>query len=146
MRKTSFRSLDALCATLAAALGVSLPSCASSGEGPIVTGNAGGSGGSTASGTGGSAGTGGTISGSGGSPGASRFPCVSPQPILIDGKDTGIDKCGDSGMLRRRAAVECPSHLPRATAVERCVQADAGPAIACTFDSQCTQFPEGYCA
>src|SRR5579859_4553382 len=51
----------------------------------------------------------------------SRFPCVNPTRVLLGDADTGFDTCqgaavfawGATAGVRRRAALACPSFLPR---------------------------------
>jgi hypothetical protein len=74
-------------------------------------------------------------------PGA-RFPCTNPTPFLVGGKDTGYDTC-QGGTLRRRAIVDCPNLLPRASGGV-CSGADS-PCSACKSDSDCTMHPFGMC-
>lgn len=62
--------------------------------------------------------------------------CKNPQPILVGGKDTGVDQC-EGGMVRRRAAVACP-YVPRAQA---CSATDQQ----CQADTDCADQPNGYC-
>lgn len=57
---------------------------------------------------GGGTATGGS-SAQGGGPNAGL--CEDPQPILVDGIDTGFDRC-EGGQIRRREAVECPTSYP----------------------------------
>lgn len=85
--------------------GASGHGASSSNGGGSVEGGASSSGGSSAQGgqgTGGE-GTGGGTIGTGG--------CKDPQPILVDGIDTGLDRCA-GGNIRRRAALTCPSSFP----------------------------------
>lgn len=131
-------SLEAFSGALLVALGLAPLGCASDvitedgsggsggSTGATPTGPTGSGGGSTTSGTGpagtstgettGSVGTTGpgattaVSTGAGGSGGGSGG-CVDPQPIEIDGKDTGYDRCA-GGQLRRRASNECPEVTP----------------------------------
>jgi hypothetical protein len=66
-------------------------------------------------------------------------PCLSPQPVVVQGVDTGYDMCA-GGSQRRRQIVACPSALPRS---EMCM---GDPAIGeCTTDADCTAKPNGFC-
>ena len=64
-------------------------------------------------------------------------PCVNPTPLVVANVDTGYDTCA-GGPLRRRAAVDCPSLVPRAAA--SCVGGGT-----CTTDSDCRDQPLGFC-
>jgi hypothetical protein len=74
-------------------------------------------------------------------------PCVNPMPIVVANVDTGYDTC-ESGTLRRRAVVDCPSLLPRAS-VPVCSELPDGGAPrlggSCGSDQDCTANPNGYC-
>jgi len=99
------------------------------GDGPSTGGDGTTAGGSTSSG-----GTGGSNSSGGASGGAAQnpFPCVDPT-------DYGnIEQCAGD-IVHRKAADACSSLLPRPDAVT-----DA-PDAACTHDTDCTAFPNGYC-
>ena len=114
---------------LVAALGVAaMASC--SGK-SVHTGSeqAGGSGGNGGSGTGGAGGTG----------SANRFPCGRPTPLL-DGFATGFVRCDDDS-IRREAAMECPSLLPREPAPDYEPSFDS-----CSRDEECTSAPNGHCS
>lgn len=39
------------------------------------------------------------------------YPCLDPQPIVVQGQDTGVDVCAN-GMIRRREAKACPAYQP----------------------------------
>lgn len=78
-------------------------------------GGSGGSGASGGSGGSGGAGASGAGTQNGGSPPDGGGPtggagdgggCQNPEPVLINGSDSGLDSC-DGGQLRRRAAIEC---------------------------------------
>ena len=47
-------------------------------------------------------------------PVCTQHPCLNPSPVLARRLRTGYDTC-KGGTLRRRAIVECPSFLPRAS-------------------------------
>jgi hypothetical protein len=78
-----------------------------SGSSGATTGTAGGGASTATTGPGGttasSTGAGGAGGGSGG--------CADPEPIVVDGQDTGLDRCA-GGQLRRRASVACPEAPP----------------------------------
>src|SRR4029079_15648246 len=61
-----------------------------------------------------------------------KTSCQSPKPIVVAGKDTGYDQCANGG-TRRRAALDCPSELPRPSNV--CPFGDAGIQGQCSKDS-----------
>lgn len=63
-------------------------------------------------------------------------PCKTPAPVLVDGKDTGLETCGQ-GVVRRSTALECPERLPR---TDSCSYSGT-----CTTDTDCTEQPHGYC-
>lgn len=65
-------------------------------------------------------------------------PCGNPQPVEVDGEDSGFVSC-DGGWLHRPEVVECASKLPRADF--ECAT-DFG---SCTADADCPG-PYGYCA
>jgi hypothetical protein len=62
-------------------------------------------------------------------------------PVLLDGKPTGLETCSDS-VVHRAALVACPNPLPRANPA--C--APTGEAMSqCAVDADCTDFPLGIC-
>jgi len=115
-------------------------------------------GGTSAGGTLNSGGSGGqviTITGGGGTGGSSGGPaggsggdvttnaCSNPQPILVNGSDTGFVSC-DNGLKHRAKAVTCVSKLPRDAV---CTDLNnPGGVDGCTKDADCTASPNGYCA
>ncbi|HMR05317.1 MAG TPA: ferritin-like domain-containing protein [Polyangiaceae bacterium] len=105
-----FRSVDARLGWIFAVLGVVGPACGGSSD----DGRAGGSAGS-----------------------ANAFPCQDPKPLMVDGKDTGVDTCA-GGIVRRREAMTCPT-APPATATCTASQMD------CSSGADCTDQPNGYC-
>src|SRR5689334_3619671 len=106
-------SLDVYASTVLVALGVTACSVEildPDDDGP--EGGAGaGNGGSRANGMGsaqGGFGEGATSEGGAGQGGAPESHCANPQPIIVDGMDTGVDTC-DGGHYRRRQALACPA-------------------------------------
>jgi hypothetical protein len=83
------------------------------------------------------AGTGGTAGQAGAGGVAAKFPCKDPQPVLVNGQDTGLVSCGSSDVVRREAKT-CPSSLPRPDACTA-TQMD------CTKDADCSAQAHGYC-
>jgi hypothetical protein len=67
--------------------------------------------------------------------GGNPFPCTSPTPVVVAGVDTGYDRC-DSGVVRRRAIIDCPVAVPRAGVSEGCPAGDGG--YQCTSDRDCS--------
>jgi hypothetical protein len=108
------------------------------------------SGGGGTSGTGGSSVTGGS-SGVGGSAtggtdgGTHGTACKNPQPVMVNGKDTGFVVC-DNGAFHRVAKKECPTELPR---TDTCGPGPVGDAAiatgSCYSDGDCKDQPNGYC-
>ena len=96
----------------------------------------------------GGCGGGSSLNGDGGaradlSPGATScaaHACANPTPVVVANIDTGYDTCA-GGPLRRRAVVDCPSLLPRAT--PSCTSVgDGGLADGpCATDGDCTRHP-----
>lgn len=76
-------------------------------------GSGGGSSAATGSSTTASTGAGGEGGGGegGSGSGGGTAACADPEPVLVDGKDTGLDRCS-GGQLRRRASIECPVAEP----------------------------------
>lgn len=76
------------------------------------------------------------------------FPCVHPTAVVVGGKDTGYDAC-EGGNLRRRAIVDCPDLLPRASKGACSLQpgdsGSPGSSGECSSDSDCTTQPLGLC-
>jgi hypothetical protein len=86
--------------------------------------------------------------------------CLQSTPYVIDGVDTGLERCED-GRLHRPAVVTCHSKLPRERVVDAgfappAPGADAGPGTdgaaaatspvpGCTSDSDCTASLLGHC-
>jgi hypothetical protein len=131
-------SLVAVGAALATALGL-LDGC-----GGIASRSGGGDGG--ASSGGGGAGTK-PVAGSAifGQPTVcTAHPCVDPKPVIVANVDTGYDTCA-GGVLRRRAIVDCPSLLPRASTSYQYTCDDGGIPGACAKDTDCTEHPFGFC-
>lgn len=117
--------------------GASGPTGAGGGSTTTGTGPGGTSSGET---TGTSTGPGGTTTatGTGGSGGGSGG-CVDPQPIEVDGKDTGLDRCA-GGQLRRRASNECPSVPSDETCCGECPEGtfcSTQGEVACSCVEQC---------
>jgi hypothetical protein len=105
----------------------------------------------------------------GGLEAASPYACLKPVPILVADADTGFDNCngalavpGYYDGVRRRAAVTCPSSLPRPSGGACVLDAgalDAGSADAMPFangytfptnelchrDNDCAAMPFGHC-
>lgn len=64
-----------------------------------------------------------------------------PDPVLLDGKPTGLKACSDS-VVHRAALVACPNPLPRKDPA--C--APTGEAMSqCAVDTDCMDFPLGIC-
>ena len=96
------------------------------------TPNVGGSRGQEDGGSGGM----GAVGGSAGAPVAKNpFPCNAP---TADGDPVGNTETCAGGLRHRAAANTCVSMLPRPTAV-------SGPPGGCTYDADCTAYPNGYC-
>ncbi|MCB9582072.1 MAG: ferritin-like domain-containing protein [Polyangiaceae bacterium] len=137
-----FRSVDRYATWLFAALGLLAPACggsseSGSGTGGAGTGGAGTGGGGTDGGVTGGTG-GGVTGGAGGAGGAAyAFPCKDPQPIVVNGQDTGVVTCGN-GTVARREAKTCPEAMPR---VNPCTATQMN----CTEDTDCTGQAHGYC-
>lgn len=129
-----FRSVDAHAGWLLTALGIAATACGGSSSSDGGLGGQAGSG--TGGVTGGTGGTGGVTGGTGGGT-ANKFPCQNPQPIVVDGQDTGVDSC-DGGMVRRREAKTCPTAMPR---VSPC----AATQMNCSEDTDCNAQANGYC-
>ncbi len=100
----------------------------------MSTTTSGGSGGAA----GGAAGLGGSSGAGAGGTSSSKFGCASPQPVVVDGKDTGVELCAD-GSIHKKTAGECPVGAPSQTA---CASSSGG---SCKFASDCTEKPNGYC-
>ena len=94
-----------------------------------------GAGGTTAGSGGSTAGAGGSTAGAGG--GATHW-CKSPVPVVVAGKDTGVEKCAD-GSLHVKEKKTCPSALPTTTV---CMPQTPG---GCATDADCTAKPNGHC-
>ena len=71
-------------------------------------------------------------------------PCVDPKPVIVANVDTGYDTCA-GGVLRRRAIVDCPSLLPRASTDCQYTCDAGGIPGACAKDTDCTAHPFGFC-
>jgi|CZKU01.1.fsa_nt_gi hypothetical protein len=71
-------------------------------------------------------------------PGPPKFTCASPTPLVIDGVDTGYDRCA-GGVTRRRAVVDCPTQIgapgSNGAAGGKCASLDAG--FDCHSDVDC---------
>lgn len=65
------------------------------------------------------------------------FPCLDPQPVVVQGQDTGVDVCAN-GMIRRREAKACPAYQPNPAFT--C--GDSGWEGGCKTDADC---PTGPC-
>jgi hypothetical protein len=100
-------------------------------------------------------GDGGGPSPTGGGGACTLHPCLNPSPFLIAGIDTGYDTCQGTApapgysqpTLRRRAIMDCPSLLPRASVgAGACPVTDGGANSACARDEGCTSQPNGYCS
>jgi hypothetical protein len=74
--------------------------------------------------------------------GVGHFGCTSPTPIVIDGKDTGYDLC-EGGNRRRRAVVDCPNLLPRASYT---CTSYGGFDGGCATDNDCAATPNASCS
>lgn len=86
---------------------------------------------------------------SGGMPGTggaivTYLPCRNPAPLLgPGGESTGYVTC-DGSTIHRAAKLACANPLPRAAACDSGYPPDAGYST-CTYDSDCTAGPHGYC-
>ncbi|NUP11057.1 MAG: ferritin-like domain-containing protein [Polyangiaceae bacterium] len=69
---------------------------------------------------------------------ASSIPCDNPQPVVIDGVDTGFETCDDGGWTHRPAAVECAITAPRP-------DFQCSAALGCQTDDDCADTPFGHC-
>ena len=123
-----FGVVDARTGWLLAVMGALAPAC---GGGTSDGGTGGMSGAATGA-------TGGGGTGGGGTGGTSnKFPCKNPTPIMVKGKDTGVDSC-DGNMVRRRSATTCPTALPRP-------EACSATQMNCTTDADCKDKAHGMC-
>ncbi len=75
---------------------------------------------------------------------AAPFPCVDPQPIVVQGQDTGVDIC-QNGMQHRRAIKTCPAYVP--DPAKKCPMDNGGQTIEgmCKTDLDCSKTKGGHC-
>ena len=126
LRHTPMHPFAPLRLSILAALGI-LAGCDST----VTESGGGGSGGSGSGADGGNGGNG----GNGGGPAA----CVDPQPIVIDGVDSGYVKCAD-GAIDRLEEIACGEPSPAGAA---CVGDELN--LQCTTDADCSAQPYGRC-
>ncbi len=74
------------------------------------------------------------------------IPCNDPQPVLVDGLDTGFVSC-EGGWSHRPSKVECASDLPRPEPICGGVGGAGGgePFGDCTSDADCAELAYGHC-
>jgi hypothetical protein len=139
----SFRSVETLRVALSAALGLASSSCG----GKAIASSSDADGGSRTIPSDADGGTRTTSSDADGGTHTTAQPtfrCVNPAPITIGGQDTGYDTC-QGGTVRRRAIVDCPNLLPRASNGACPYAPDSGIVNDCEGDSDCTMHPLGLC-
>lgn len=131
---------------LAAAAPTVLMACGDNSSNTVETASigAGGANAGASGGTGGEGEMGGsTIAGAGGAgmggASTSKFFCKDPVPVLVEGKETGVETCAD-GSVHKKVSIECPVGTP--SKQPACKASTEG---SCSLPSDCTEKPNGYC-
>lgn len=82
-------------------------------------------------------------------PGSSLPECGASEPLLLQGVDTGLERCTTNGVVHRPRQVECPVNLPPRTLPDAGVPPEGTPDpdyTWCNADEDCTFLPLGYCS